>query len=145
MYDTQAPLLDPSIIPSVPVASMNQTHREEVDLVNRLGTQLAEGMQGTPDTEGITATLTDWVEHTRHHFEEENLLMRQYGFPARVMHEEEHKRVLALLEKQLRLWRERRGIEALADFVFEEWPVWFDSHVNTMDWVTARFISIQGG
>jgi len=145
MYDIQTPLLDPNIIPTVSVASMNQTHREEIDLINRLGTQLAEGMRGTLDAEGISNTLNDWVEHTRRHFEGENQLMQQYGFPAWDMHEKEHERVLALLEEHQRQWLEKRRVEALADFVFEVWPSWFNHHLNTMDWVTAHFITGQGG
>ena len=145
MYKMPSTLRDPADIPRLAVESMNQTHREEIDLINRLGAQLAQGMQGAVDDKGITSILDGWVEHTRHHFEEENLLMRQYGFPAYRMHLEEHERVLGLMEQQRRQWRSERKIETLADFVFDAWPAWFDNHVNTMDWVTARFISSQGG
>lgn len=145
MHEIQTPLLDPAVVPQVAVESMNRTHREEVDLINRLGAYLAQGMQGEVDDVSITTTLNDWVEHTRHHFEGENRLMLQYGFPAYHMHLGEHERVLSLIEEHQRQWREKRRVETLADFVFEEWPSWFDHHLNTMDWVTARFITGQGG
>ncbi len=139
------PLLPLDRIPLVALPSMNQTHHEEVELVNRLAELVAEGVRGTVDEEAIETQLEAWIGHTRLHFEREAELMRQSGFPAYPVHQGEHDRVLALLDDLQLAWRERRALIPLADFLFAQWPDWFDNHVRTMDSVTASFIQRQGG
>ncbi len=142
---TTAPhfILDPAAIPQVALESMNQTHREEVDLINRLGGLLRPADQDQPDRDALTQALAQWVNHTREHFQRENQLMREYGFPAYPMHSGEHTRVLALIESLQKDWLEQGDAGPLRQFLFEEWPRWFDQHVNSMDAVTARFVSGQ--
>ncbi len=138
------PLLSPDRIPPVALASMNQTHQEEVALVNRLAELVAHGLRGEADEAAIETQLESWIEHTRLHFEREAELMRKADFPAYPMHQGEHERVLTLLGELQRGWRERRALRPLADFLFEQWRDWFDNHVRTMDSVTASFIQRQG-
>ncbi len=139
------PLLPLDRIPTVAVPSMNRTHHEEVELVNRLAERVAEGVRGTADEPEIERLLAAWIEHTRIHFEREAELMRQSGFPAYPVHQGEHERVLAQLDGLQLAWRERHALLPLAEFLFEQWPDWFDNHVRTMDSVTASFIQRQGG
>jgi hemerythrin len=139
------PLLPLEQIPEVALESMNQTHREEVELVNRLAALVASGMEGAADTAAISAHLDDWVGHTRQHFSRENALMQQHDFPAYSVHSGEHERVLAQLEALQTDWLERNNLPPLASFLFEQWHAWFDNHVHTMDNITASFIRQQGG
>ena len=136
-----SPVLAPSAIPELAVESMNATHREEVELVNALGALLASGLRGQVAEADISAKLDAWVQHTRQHFERENQLMQDYGFPALPVHRGEHARMLGIIESQQRQWLESREVAPLAAFVFRQWPDWFNLHVNTMDRVTAAFIS----
>lgn len=136
-----SPVLAPSAIPEVAVESMNATHREEVELVNALGALLESGLRGQVDEPGISGALDAWVQHTRQHFERENQLMQEYGFPALPVHRGEHVRMLDIIESQQRHWLESRQVEPLAAFVFRQWLEWFNLHVNTMDRVTAAFVS----
>jgi hemerythrin len=145
MTDYPNPLLPPEQIPQVSLESMNRTHREEVELVNRLAATVAAGITGDADSAEIASLLDDWLEHTRNHFARENELMVQYNFPALPVHSGEHERVLTLLEDLRRTWIESKALRPLALFLFEEWPAWFDNHVHTMDNVTASFIRQQGG
>lgn len=145
MNSYPTPLLPLDQIPQVVLESMNETHREEVELVNRLAALVATGIGGTVDEPAITDQLEDWLEHTRQHFRQENELMTQYGFPAYPVHSGEHERVLALLDALQKGWLERKTLSPLASFLFEEWPAWFDNHVQTMDNITASFIRQQGG
>lgn len=124
---------------------MNDTHREEVELINRLGTLLEQAMQGQADDTAITNKLDEWVEHTYQHFDRENQLMEQFGFPAYPMHSGEHQRVLAQIEELQKQWLENKAVEPLADFIFHDWPRWFNLHVNTMDTITAQFLSQKMG
>ena len=145
MTNYPVPLLPLEQIPLVALESMNQTHREEVELVNRLATLVADGIRGQADEAAIAAQLDRWLDHTRDHFARENALMQQYAFPAYPVHSGEHERVLSLLEDLRRTWIESRALRPLALFLFEEWRAWFDNHVHTMDNVTASFIRQQGG
>lgn len=143
MGDYTTPLLDPAAIPQVALASMNQTHREEVELINRLAAQLAAAAQGKVDRMAITTAVTDWAIHTREHFERENALMESHGFPAYPVHRGEHDRMLSLIEGLRQAWLDNLQCAPLIEFIFTQWPEWFDNHVNSMDRVTAQFISMR--
>ena len=145
MSKYESPVLRASEIPQIALDSMNDTHTAEVLLVNQLGALIEEaynnkgGVQ-TGDDE-LNDKLTEWVEHTREHFDGENQLMEEFGFPAFSVHAGEHQRVLAQLELLQQQWLGNHAIEPLAEFVFNEWPQWFDNHVNSMDMVTAQYLS----
>ncbi|MCU7845223.1 MAG: hemerythrin family protein [Candidatus Thiodiazotropha sp. (ex Monitilora ramsayi)] len=138
-------ILDPSSIPLVSLESMNETHREEVEMVNRLASLLKQALEGEPDEAAITAEAEAWIAHTRLHFKRENELMLEYGFPAYPVHSGEHERVLALLEERYQAWMTNHSAEPFAAFLFEDWKDWFEAHVNTMDNITAQFIIQRGG
>ncbi len=131
---------DPSSIPRVALESMNQTHREEVGMVQRLADLLVQGISGDMDETAISALIQAWIEHTREHFARENRLMEQYSFPAYPVHRGEHERVLSLLEALQQAWQNQYFPEPLAEFLCNDWPAWFDNHVKTMDQVTAAFL-----
>ncbi len=136
---------DPSSIPLVALESMNQTHREEVEMVRQLADLLVQAVDGNLDEEAVSHQTSAWIEHTREHFARENNLMQTYGFPAYPVHSGEHSRVLQLLESLQRHWLQQKSIQPLADFLFNQWPLWFDEHVRSMDKVTAEFIQRAAG
>jgi hemerythrin len=131
--------LDPERIPLVAVESMNQTHREEVALVNALSKLLEQAEDA--DRKAIDQALAQWLEHTRAHFERENRLMERHGFPAYPIHAQEHAMVLAELERLQSRWQDNGELEPLRDFVCKHWPDWFNRHVSSMDTVTAQFLA----
>ena len=134
-------VLDPSKIPQIALESMNETHRAEVELINQLGMLLQRGSNGGTGDAGITEKLQELVEHTRGHFARENQMMKQYGFPAYPVHKGEHEHVLGQIEALQQQWLAHQELEPLAAFIFNDWPRWFDTHVNSMDMVTALFLS----
>ena len=138
-------LPDPASIPQVALESMNQTHREEVEMVKRLAELLVKGIAGDLDEVAISAQTQAWVEHTREHFARENRLMEQYGFPAYPVHKGEHERVLNLLEELQQGWLQQHSPYPMAEFLCNDWPTWFDNHVKTMDQVTADFLQRLAG
>ena len=137
----QSPVVEIDEIPIIAHDTMHQTHLEEIDLINELGYMIERAVEGDIDKDVISDKLNEWVEHTRQHFDEENRLMEEFDFPAYPVHRAEHERVLKLIESLQKIWTDSRHIEPLADFIFLEWPTWFDNHVNTMDQVTAQFLS----
>lgn len=141
MNTIKPPVYNPSDIPQVALESMNKTHREEVDLINQLGEVLRESCKSEPDFSGITDKLHAWVRHTQDHFEGENKLMRDNSFPAYIFHSNEHMLVMEEIENLLQQWMENKKLERLSNFIFNEWPKWFNDHVNSMDMVTAEYLS----
>jgi hemerythrin len=134
-------VLDPAHIPAIAVDSMNRTHHEEVALVNRLGELVTAAREGGLDTTAIDAALNAWVTHTESHFAREDELMEKYGFPPFPVHAQEHATVLAEIHRLRSAWQAERNIEPLTEFVFQRWPQWFTQHVNSMDNITAQFLS----
>ncbi len=136
-----APVVDAERIPQVAVESMNRTHREEVDLVNELGALLRHAVEGEMDTAAIDRALDRWLRHTEAHFDRENRLMEEYGFPPFPIHAQEHATVLEELRRLQSQWLADRQLEPLRAFVLERWPQWFLMHVNSMDTITAQFLA----
>ncbi|RTZ81894.1 MAG: hypothetical protein DSZ01_00070 [Gammaproteobacteria bacterium] len=134
-------VLDPSDIPAIAVDSMNRTHHEEVALVNALGELIKAAQQGDQDAEAMDAALDEWVAHTEAHFARENELMEKYGFPPYPVHAQEHATVLEEIHRLQSQWHRDRQTGPLTDFLFQRWPQWFMMHVNTMDTITAQFLS----
>lgn len=133
-------IIAPNAIPQVALASMNATHAEEVELVG----SIAELLQSDAPGEDLKPLLEEWLEHTRQHFEREHALMERSGFPAYAIHRNEHLRVLGLLEGVIHDYLQGASPAALARFVLEDWPLWFDQHVRTMDTATAQFARMRG-
>lgn len=135
------PVFDISDIPQVALDSMNSTHREEAEIINHLGQLLVQGIEASADSRLITEKLHQWVEHTREHFNIENQMMLDYSFPVYDIHSGEHARVLQQIETLQQQWLGNYAIQPVADFIFNQWPQWFDNHVSSMDRVTAQFLS----
>jgi len=140
--------LDVSTIPRVDIDFMNNTHAEEVEMVITLSNIITVYMNSDSKTDhqkqGITQALESWLQHTKLHFEKENELMREVQFPAYLMHAGEHETTLQKMISIVNEWKSTKSIEPVADFVFTAWPSWFESHINSMDTMTAKFAVMNG-
>ncbi len=115
------------------VPAMDDTHREFAELVDRL--------EGT-DTVAFTERFQALVRHTADHFQNEERLMCECGFPAIAEHKGEHERILGQMMHMLTALK--RGRTALARaFVTEQLPPWFEQHAATMDSALAARIKVQ--
>lgn len=110
---------------------MDATHREFVDLYNRLAAAPAEQ---------FLAALDAFIEHTEAHFAQENRWMEAVDFPG--CHRAEHERVLAVLHDIRQ--RAARGDLFLGRRLVEELPAWFDNHTNGMDAALAFHLNSVG-
>ncbi|MEJ2620237.1 MAG: hemerythrin family protein [Candidatus Thiodiazotropha sp.] len=112
------------------VKQMDETHLEFVDLVNRLD---------VADKESFQSLFKILAEHTKAHFENEQLMMEQSGFPATSEHVSDHQRVLGELARFGK--RVAAGSTTMARaYVREQLPHWFDLHVKTMDSALAAHL-----
>jgi len=131
-------------MPLVSIDFMNQTHKEEIKMVEDLQQSLSNLSFNENSEAEITAQLTHWLEHTKAHFNRENELMRETGFPAYPVHSGEHQMALKQLQAVVDGWIENKNSEALRNYVLTDWPNWFLGHVNSMDMVTAQFAVANG-
>jgi hemerythrin len=137
--------IEPGELPELPVAFMNEDHHRELALVNDVEDALAahgRGADGGFDT--VMAKLALLAVHTREHFLREEAAMREARFPAFPVHRAEHDRVLAEMDREARLFRERGDAGRLSRYLSEALPAWFRGHVRTMDVVTADFLAERG-
>jgi hemerythrin len=134
-------LINKDQIPLVAVDSMNQTHMDEVDLINRLHELLQQHQTGAGDDAAVSAALDAFETHVVEHFAAEEQLMLETGFPAYPVHRGEHERVLAALRDLLRVYREAGNLRPFADYLENGHLHWAYNHIATMDTMTAFFIA----
>lgn len=110
-------------------AEMDDTHREFVDLLNRLG--------DAADAD-VLATMDQFIAHTEAHFGQEDRWMDELNFPPRQCHQGEHANVLQIIrEVRTRIANgETHYGKTLADALAE----WFEHHAGTMDTMLAYYI-----
>jgi hemerythrin len=77
----------------IPQVAMNGVHRDELDIVNSINAAIT-----VEDKSEITKLCEQWLEHTTAHFNKENAMMIEYGFPAYHCHNGEHNETLHELE-----------------------------------------------
>lgn len=124
--------------PQVALDFMNRDHQEFVAMLDKLLNLLD---QTPPDTDQLDTLLDDLLEHTRHHFAEEESRMLAAQFPPYPMHKGEHDRVLAGMTAQIETWEQGRDTETLKNWLEKDVGDWFVNHVRTMDFITAAFIA----
>lgn len=141
-------ILDAETVPLVEIDFMNNTHLEELAVVNELGKHVSDYQEGKDSSEKnankILNLLNTWLEHTIPHFENENQLMQKIGFPAYAIHSNEHEIALNRFKTVISAWVEDKDINLLSDFIFTVWPNWFNGHVTSMDMMTAKFAVMNG-
>lgn len=123
-------------LPMVAMPSMNDTHLEDVILINQLS--------AAANSKNIAATkifLEELVEHTIGHFEGEEAMMREHNFPPYPIHKQEHDRVLKELRNVTRIFSEGEGdFSLVTSYVDGSLIPWLINHIETLDTVTAMFL-----
>jgi hemerythrin-like metal-binding protein len=110
--------------------TMDGTHREFVNLVNRLG---------EASKKEFIKLFAELLTHTKAHFEQENRLMEESGFPAIREHIDEHQRVLGELDRFAQRVASGSAMMGRA-YVVQQLPQWFDLHAKTMDSALAAHL-----
>ncbi len=113
--------------------SMDETHREFVELVNRLA---------VADKAEFIPLFAELQAHTQAHFDQEDAWMMSCAFPALREHRDEHRRVLGELDRFGQ--RAAAGSIAMARaYVTQQLPHWFDLHAKTMDSALAHHMKLH--
>jgi hemerythrin-like metal-binding protein len=127
------PLLEWSGELSVDQSTMDDTHREFVELLNRVG--------AATDDE-LLASLDAFVTHTEEHFGQEERWMREIAFPPLGCHQGEHANVLEVTREVRK--RVADGQVQLAATLAEAMAEWFVQHAGSMDSVLAMYMKQIG-
>jgi hemerythrin len=122
--------------PQLALDFMNRDHADFIAMRSRLLELIVE----RPQEAEVDTLLDELLDHTRHHFAEEERLMRDTRFPPYAMHKNEHDHVLAEMSAKIERWKQGRDGAALRDWLDQAVGNWFVTHVSTMDLVTAGFI-----
>ena len=125
--------------PQVPLDFMNQDHAKFIAQREKL---LGLIYSYAPETV-LDNELDDLLEHTRLHFAEEDRQMIEKHFPPYPAHKAEHDRALADIAAHIADWKQHRDIEVLQSWLKVALADWLIDHINSMDFVTAWFISEQ--
>jgi hemerythrin len=138
-------LIEQENIPQVAMAFMNETHTEDVKIINDLYALILayETEQSTKNKEDIDTKYEEWTLHTIEHFRVEEEKMLNEGFPPYPMHKSEHENALVKMDTNFRQWQNSGDITALKHYIGEELPGWLSNHIATMDTVTAMFFQTK--
>ena len=122
-------------LPMVAIPSMNDTHLEEMLIINKLSAAAKDN-----DIDGVAQTLKELLEHTALHFYDEEELMEEALFPAFKTHKAEHDRHLRELNSLIKYFDENREPKAITAYIEGNLVQWSIHHVQTMDTTMALFL-----
>jgi hemerythrin-like metal-binding protein len=114
-------------------AVMDDTHREFVEQLNRVG-EAADS--------AVLAALDDFIAHSEAHFGQEEAWMDAIAFPPRGCHRGEHEKVLETVREVRK--RVEAGDARLGRTLAEALAEWFPQHALSMDAVLAMYMTEIG-
>jgi hemerythrin-like metal-binding protein len=114
-------------------ATMDDTHREFVELLNGVG-EAGEGE--------LLERLDAFIAHTEAHFSQEEAWMEAMEFPPLACHRTEHQGVLEIMREVRN--RVAAGESRYGPVLVQAIAEWFPLHAGSMDTVLALFIRETG-
>ena len=112
---------------------MDETHREFVDMLNRI----ADARE-----EDLLLALDQFIRHTEQHFAQEQRWMEQMAFPPLECHAREHAGVLETAHEVRR--RVASGETRFGQMLAKAVAEWFGTHASSMDHVLALYMKEKG-
>lgn len=123
-------------LPSVALEFINQDH----EAAAKLSHQIRHTLSQTPDnSEAIRRLLIDFLTLKKAHFEREEAVMLSVQDPDYHLHKQEHARLLSELRALADHWTKYQDADALKTYMHDIFPLWFATHVKTMDTAAANF------
>jgi len=134
--------IDPASIPEVAMEFMQETHLEEVAMLNELY-EMFDRVEAGEDLYELPWKIETLAAHTHAHFAREEERMVELNFPPYLMHKMAHDEYLFAFDGVLDAWRSSGDLAPVARFLKETTPAWMQQHIATMDFVTANFFSMH--
>ena len=122
----------------VGVEAMDDQHGVLMDTLNDLRLMLVRGT----DRREVSLQLERLIEFTQMHFQSEERLLRQHGFPEANEHESDHQHLLGKLYTALEQVNHEDGIHlsSLLEFL----PSWYLDHVEKQDQPYGAWLNQHG-
>jgi len=130
-------LIKENEIPRVALDDMNEVHDVEIEIVNKL----YDAIMKSEDIAEISKYFDEFLNDVINHFTFEQDLMEKYNFFAYPIHRAEHDRVLYELKSLEKMLKEKGDIKTVKDYLENVFKPWIINHVQTMDTVTAMYLS----
>jgi hemerythrin len=130
-------LIKENEIPRVALNDMNKVHAVEIEIVNKLYDAIVKN----EDAAKILKYFDEFLNDVINHFTFEQGLMEKYNFFAYPVHRAEHDRVLYELKSLEKMLKEKGDIKTVKDYLENVFKPWIINHVQTMDTVTAMYLS----
>ncbi|WP_457622584.1 bacteriohemerythrin [Persephonella sp.] len=134
-------LISKEDFPKVALSKMNDVHSTEIDIVNSLYEAVNRCIEGKESLETVDKLFREFISDVKEHFSFEQELMEKYGFFAYPMHKGEHDNILNELSSIESIWEEKKDPVTIKDYLENHFAPWIINHVQTMDTVTAMFLS----
>jgi len=112
---------------------MDDTHREFIELLNRVADAPEEGM---------LAAVDEFIRHSEEHFAQEQRWMEQMTYPPLTCHAKEHDGVLETAHEVRR--RVAAGETRFGPVLARAVAEWFANHASSMDHVLALYMKEKG-
>lgn len=122
-------------IPLVNLSRMDDVHKEELIMLEKMIQLLDQ-----KDLPTLNILFKDYVDHTQEHFSKEEMLMVEYKFPATICHKSAHLTALKSLLEMHEYFTATQDLNTLKNYIFSEHIPWLQSHIPTMDTVTAFYL-----
>ena len=122
-------------LPMVAIPSMNDTHLEEMLIINKLENAAKEN-----DVKAVTEALKELHEHTAIHFFEEEDMMEEAVYPAFATHKAEHDRHLHELQSTIKYFEKNQDPKAITAYIEGGLSRWVIHHIQTMDAIMAQYL-----
>lgn len=122
-------------LPMVAISSMNDTHLEEMLIINKL-----EAAVKSNNIEEVAQLLKELREHTAIHYSNEEDIMEKALYPDLKTHKSEHDRHLQELGSLIKYFDKNRDTKAIAAYVEGNLIPWSLHHIETMDTTMAKFV-----
>lgn len=121
-------------LPMVAIPSMNDTHLEEMIIINKLDAAISDS-----DVETIAKTLDELLEHTIIHFMNEEKIMEESLYPKYPAHKSEHDRHVQELKSLVKYFEKNKEPKAIYAYSKGNLTPWRIHHIETMDTAMAIY------
>src|SRR5574344_1489619 len=142
-------LIDKNSLPLVDEDFMNDTHFEDVDLINKIYEDIEkyENSNSNENFENLKFSYLAWLNHTIEHFKTEEDEMQKRGFFAYPFHKGEHDANIEEIKAVWNNFEKSKDILKLKNYIEYDVINWLINHIKSMDTVTARFFKtgMMGG
>jgi len=122
--------------PILELASMNEVHKEETELITQLHKVAQE-----KNNELTLELLNKLITHTKQHFSSEEKLMLDVDYPDYHSHKHEHMKQLLDLQSILSFYEMTNDTTAVYKYLEDSLTPWIIEHVYNWDIPASEYIN----